>query len=108
MTMATRTPAGTFDDSGLPFRVVRRPGPFALWRLVGEADIVHVSGPILLTLLLAWLRRKPFVVSHHMYHSACPNGLLVHHPDESVCDGAFLAGRYGECVRCNAGERGWA
>ncbi|HYO46112.1 MAG TPA: glycosyltransferase, partial [Gemmatimonadota bacterium] len=34
--------------------------------------------------------------------------LLVHYPDEAVCDGAFLDGRYGECLRCNAGERGWA
>ena len=107
LTMATRTPAGTFDDGAQPFRIVRRPGVRALWRLVGEADVVHVSGPILLTLLMAWLRRKPIVVSHHMYHSACPNGLLVHHPDQSVCDGAFLAGRYGTCVRCNAEERGW-
>ena len=107
LTMATRTPAGSFDDGALPFQVVRRPGFGLLWRLVGAADVVHVSGPILLTLLMAWLRRKPVVVSHHMYHSACPNGLLVHHPDESVCDGAFLAGRYGECIRCNAGEHGW-
>ncbi|HYO45900.1 MAG TPA: hypothetical protein VEY33_04345, partial [Gemmatimonadota bacterium] len=78
MTLVTRTPAGSFDDSALAFRIVRRPGLGALWRLVGAADIVHVSGPVLLVLLLGWLRRKPVVVSHHLYHSACPNGLLVH------------------------------
>jgi glycosyltransferase involved in cell wall biosynthesis len=107
MTMATRTPAGSFDDSVLPFRVVRRPGMGALWRLVGAADVVHLSGPVLSVLLMGWLRRKPVVVSHHLYHSACPNGLLVRHPDDRVCDGAFLGARYGECVRCNAGDDGW-
>lgn len=107
MTMVTRTPSGSFDDGALPFRIVRRPGLRTLWGLMGAADVVHVSGPILIVLLLAWIRRKPVVVSHHMYHAVCPNGLLVHHPDETVCDGAFLARRYGECVRCNACERGW-
>ena len=107
VTLATKTPAAGFDDGSLPFSVVRRPNLVALWRLIRAADVVHVAGPALVPLLLARLGRKPVVVEHHGYQAICPNGVLVHQPDRSICPGHFQAGRYGECVRCQAVETSW-
>ncbi len=42
--------------------------PFALWRLLGEHDVVHVHSPMLelpLVAAFARLRRRPLVVTHH-------------------------------------------
>jgi len=100
VTLVTRTPAGAFDDAALSFRVVRRPTLRALWRLFGEADVVQVSGPVLLALLLGLGRRKPVVILHHLYHSGCPNGLLFYHPRQAPCPGYFQARRYDNCLRC--------
>lgn len=105
VTLVTRTPAGTFDDSRVPFRVIRRPSLPVLWRLFGAADVVQVSGPVLLALLLGLLRRKPIVISHHTYHAACPNGLLLFRPSAALCPGHFQAGRYQKCLRCCARDR---
>src|SRR5438128_127268 len=50
VTVITQTPAAGFDDALLPFRVIRRPGLRMLWRLLNEADVVHLAGPVLLPL----------------------------------------------------------
>jgi len=104
VTVVTRTPAGQFPDDSLPFSVVRRPGALKLWRLVCNSDVVHVSGPSLLPMLCAQLAGKPLIIEHHGYQSVCPNGLLLHQPDRTVCPGHFQAGHYSECLRCQNSE----
>jgi len=100
ITLATQTPADKFDDTSLPFRVVRRPNLIHLWDLIRASDVVHVAGPALAPLCLAFLARKPVVVEHHGYQAICPNGLLIHRPDNCVCPGHFIARNYKECLRC--------
>ena len=107
VTVVTPSPAGSFDDSQMAFRVVRQPSLFALMGLVREADVVQLAGPCFLPLMLAWLLRRPVVIEHHGYPAACPNGLLFHEPTKTVCPGYFLARRYRECLRCNSGTIGW-
>jgi glycosyltransferase involved in cell wall biosynthesis len=107
LTVATETPAGDFDDTSLPFTVVRRPDVLALRRLIGDADVIHLAGPVLLPLFLARLARKPVALEHHGYQAICPNGLLLHQPDGSICPGHFQAGRYGKCVSCQAAQMSW-
>ncbi len=104
ITLATKTSRGEFDDQGLPFAVVRRPGIWQLLRLVCEADVIHIAGPSFVPMLLAWLMQKPYVVEHHTYQSICPNGLLIHQPERSVCPGHFQTGNYAECWRCKSRE----
>src|SRR5262249_55627922 len=60
--------------------------------------------PSFLPMLLAWLLRRPFVVEHHTYQAICPNGLLIHQPDRSVCPGHFQARNYTECWKCQSAE----
>jgi glycogen(starch) synthase len=107
LTLVTETPAGDFDARALPFSVVRHPDALALKSLIDAADVIHLAGPALLPLFLAWLARKPVVVEHHGYQSVCSNGLLVHQPDGSICPGHFQARRYDKCVRCQAAEMSW-
>jgi glycogen synthase len=107
ITVVTETPAGDFEDRSLPFRIVRQPSLFHLWRLVRACDVIHAAGPALLPLFLARLAGKPAAVEHHGYQAICPNGVLVHQPDRSVCPGHFQAGQYTECLRCNARETSW-
>jgi len=107
ITVVTDTPAGNYDDRALPFLVIRQPGLFYLWRLVRACDVIHAAGPALLPLFLARLAGKPAAVEHHGYQAICPNGILVHQPDRSVCPGHFQARRYAECLRCNARETSW-
>jgi glycosyltransferase involved in cell wall biosynthesis len=106
VTVVTPTFAGDFNDSQLPFKVVRQPRFLGLARLVYESDIVHLSGACLLPLMLGWILRKPVVIEHHGYTASCPNGLLFYEPDQSVCPGHFLAAQYGNCVRCVAFKEG--
>jgi len=100
VSLATQTSADNFHDGPLPFRVVRRPTLIQLWDLIRASDAVHFAGPSLAPLFLTFLARKPVVVEHHGYQAICPNGLLVHRPDEAVCPGHFLGRDYLECVRC--------
>jgi glycogen(starch) synthase len=100
VTVVTETPAGGFNDQQFPFQIIRRPNLMTLWRLVRDSDVVHLAGPALLPMLLAWISHKKYVIEHHGYQAICPNGLLVHQPDRSVCPGYFQAGRYGECFQC--------
>lgn len=102
--VVTNTAAGTFDDGSLPFRVVRNPRISALTRLIRKAQVLHITGPALVPLLLARLLLTPTVVEHHGYQAICPNGLLLQEPDRTVCPGYFQAGRFGECFRCQRSE----
>jgi glycosyltransferase involved in cell wall biosynthesis len=108
VTVATKIPAGGFDDSSLPFRVIRGPRLGQILQLVRASDVVHAAGPALAPLLLAYLARKPLVVEHHGYQATCPNGLLFHHPTGTVCPGHFLGGNYRECLKCNNKNEGWS
>jgi len=104
ITLATQTPREDFEDSALPFPVVRRPGFWRLMRLVRGADVVHLAGPALEPLALGLLWRKPVVIEHHGYQAICPNGLLVLQPERSVCPGHFQAGNFAECRKCRSAE----
>jgi glycosyltransferase involved in cell wall biosynthesis len=108
LTLVTQTPASNYDDAALPFRVIRQPGLIPLWRLIRGSDLVHVAGPALAPLFLTRLARKTLVIEHHGYQATCPNGLLFHHPSQSVCRGHFEAGNYLECLRCNRTVEGSA
>jgi glycosyltransferase involved in cell wall biosynthesis len=107
VTLVTQTPAGAMNDAELPFRVIRRPTKRQLLGLVRSADVVHVANPALVPLAMGWLLRKPTVLEHDGYQSACPNGLFLFDPDKTVCPGHYRAGRYGKCIECNAGAMGW-
>ncbi|MDP9339097.1 MAG: glycosyltransferase family 4 protein [Acidobacteriota bacterium] len=100
VTLATGIPAGSTDDKQFPFEIIRQPNFLTLWRLIRHADVVHLAGPALLPMLLAWISRKKYVIEHHGYQAICPNGLLVQHPARSICPGYFQAARYGECFKC--------
>jgi glycosyltransferase involved in cell wall biosynthesis len=104
VTVVTQTPAGTFDDSGFPFRVVRRPSFLELYRLIRRAEIVHVVGPAILPMAIGLLLRKPVVVEHHGYQAVCPSGIYLHQPDAKLCPGHFTSGNYLECFRCQTVE----
>jgi glycogen(starch) synthase len=104
VTLVTEIPAGGEDDKQFPFEIVRRPNFLSLWRLVRRADVVHLAGPALLPMLLAWISRKKFVIEHHGYQAICPNGLLVHQPGRAICPGHFQAARYSECFKCLRAE----
>jgi glycogen(starch) synthase len=106
-TLVTQTPAANFDDASLPFPVVRQPSTRRLRHLIREADVVHIDGPALSPLFWARLAHKPVVVEHHVYQAICPNGLLIHQPDRTVCPGHFQAKRYRECLKCQAVEMSW-
>jgi glycogen(starch) synthase len=107
VTVITQSPAAGFDDALLPFRVIRQPGLRMLWRLLSEADVVHLAGPVLLPLALCLFRRKPVIVEHHGYQAVCPNGLLFYEPTKEACPGHFMARRYQRCLCCNAVMEGW-
>jgi glycosyltransferase involved in cell wall biosynthesis len=102
VTLVTDTPAGSFNDSNVPFRVVRKPSLSTWLRELRSADVVELEGPALMPQFLAWLLGKRVVIRHHGYQAACPNGLLVIQSDRSLCPGHFMAGNYKKCVDCNA------
>jgi glycosyltransferase involved in cell wall biosynthesis len=106
VTLLTRTPAGSMDDSRLPYRVVRNPSFIAFIREIRETDAIHLAGPTLLPLIIGYLLRKPTIIEHHGYQSICPNGLLLFEPNHSVCPGHFMGGRYGKCIDCNSRNLG--
>jgi glycogen synthase len=104
VTVVTETKAAAADNASLPFRVVRQPTLLRLWTLIRSSDLVHLAGPSLAPMALSMLARKPTVIEHHGYQAVCPNGLLLHQPDRTVCPGHFQAGHYSECVRCQSAE----
>ena len=104
VTLVTQTARGDFDDGKMPFLVIRKPDFGQLSSLIRRADVVHIAGPSLLPMLLAQFMPRPFVVEHHGYQSICPNGLLIHQPERSVCTGHFQARNYVECWKCQYHE----
>ena len=102
VTLLTQTPAGSMNDSQLPYRVVRKPGLMDFIREIRKADVVHLAGPTLVPLVIGYLLRKPMVIEHHGFQTICPNGQLVYEPTQTLCPGHFMARRYGECIRCNS------
>jgi len=106
VTVTTATPAKDYDDSKLPYPVVRQPSLRRLIKLVNQADLVQLTGPSLLPLFVAWLLRKPIIIEHHTYPPVCPNGLLIQEPAKNICPGYFLARDYLQCLRCTAATGG--
>ena len=104
VTVVTQTARGEVDDAAYPFRVLRQPSLIRLWQAIREADVIHIAGPALLPMALGFLVRRPVVIEHHGYQAICPNGLLLHQPDGSICPGHFQAKHYGECWRCQRSE----
>ena len=104
VTVVTRTPAGTMDDSRLAFRVVRFPSPLQLYRLIRRADVIHISGPAILPMAIGWLLRRPVIVEHSSYQAVCPLGNYLHLPEGSLCPGHFQNRNYLECYRCQSVE----
>jgi glycosyltransferase involved in cell wall biosynthesis len=104
VTVVTNTPRGSYQDQTLNFRVVRQPGFFQLSQLIRATDVVHIAGPALSPMSIAWTLRKSFVIEHHGYQAICPNGLFLQEPARCVCVGHFQAGHYGECFRCLKSE----
>lgn len=102
VTLVTDTPANGFSDSSLPFNVVRRPRLRRLLSLIRQSGVVHIEGPCIAPMLLAWLTRKPAIVEHHGYQSICPNGLLFVESAKRVCSGNFIAGHHLKCLKCNS------
>jgi len=102
LTLVTETPRQDFDDSSLPFRVIRQPRLAELLKMIHSSDIVHIAGPSLVPLLLGWLSRKPIVVEHHGFQMICPTGQLLIEPSGTPCPGHFMAGRHLECLRCRS------
>jgi len=107
ITFVTQTPAGEFDDATLPFRMVRNPSVGELRKLIGSADVLHIAQSALVPLFLGYLSGKPTVVEHHGFQHICPAGHLLQEPAEKPCPGHFLAGRYGECLRCCRTNSNW-
>lgn len=108
VTVVTETTATNWDDSVFAYRVFRQPGYTKLAELIRGADIVHLAGPSLLPMALAWIHRTPFTIEQHGYQAICPNGLLLNHPEKSACPGHFLSRRLDRCLGCRAAEVGVA
>jgi len=102
VTLATPTAGGAFEDTTLPYTVIRQSSTLHLWRLIRASDVVHLSGPCLAPLLLALVQRKPVVVYHHGYQVCCPRGNLLYQPSGSWCPGQFMLRRYDLCIKCIA------
>ncbi len=106
--VVTPTPAGKeHGDLDSSFHVVGEVRFLELLRLVWKSDIVHLAGPAMLPLVLAWLLHKKVVIVHHGYQSVCPDGSLVHFADQRVCCNSFASGDARDCVRCRVAKLGW-
>ncbi len=102
ITLVTQTPMGSFDDSSLPFPVVRQPSLRVLLQLVRSADVIHVAGAAIPPILFGLLFRKPVVVEHHGFQTICPTGQLFQEPENIPCPGHFMAERYIHCLACSS------
>ncbi len=102
--LVTQTDRGEFDDRSFSFPVIRRPSLLQLYKLIRASNVVHIAGPSLMPLVLAKLAHRPAIIEHHGYQAICPNGLLLYHPDQSICPGHFQRQRYWKCLSCQASE----
>jgi glycosyltransferase involved in cell wall biosynthesis len=107
VTLVTQSARRSTNDEKFPFRVVRQPGIWTLAKLIRQADVIHVAGPALAPLAVAWCTGTPAVIEHHGYQATCLNGLLLQQPGAAVCPGYFLQRRYGKCLSCYAQETSW-
>ncbi len=107
VTVVTQSPQSNFDDSAMPFAIVRQPGITQLRKLIRESDVVHLAGPVIVPLALALLARKSVVVEHHGYQASCPNGLLLYQPTKTACPNHYMRNEFSACLKCNASESGW-
>jgi glycosyltransferase involved in cell wall biosynthesis len=107
VTVVTQSQKKDFDDSAIPFAIIRRPGIMQLRKLIRESDVVHLAGPVIMPLVLALLARKPIVVEHHGYQASCPNGLLLYQPPKTACPNHYMRSEFSACLKCNASESGW-
>ncbi len=84
VTVVTQTPRTEEDVSNDPlFRIVRKPGAWELWRLIGNADRVLLAGPAILPLAFAFLpKRHAFSVRDADLLSGALRGWQVH----GVCE----------------------
>lgn len=104
ITLVTQTATNGYDDSSLPFPVVRQPSTFQLLKLIHSSDIVHVAGASFFPVLIAWLWGKPLVIEHHGFQAVCPTGQLLIEPGGVPCPGYFAAGKHRECLRCRSDD----
>jgi glycosyltransferase involved in cell wall biosynthesis len=109
VTVATPSPTSGSRNANADgsLRVVGDAGFFRICRLVWRSDIIHLAGPALLPLLLAWFFSKKAVILHHGYQAVCPDGSLVHFVDQRVCCNSFASGKVSDCVRCRVANVGW-
>ncbi|HEY4839895.1 MAG TPA: glycosyltransferase family 4 protein [Candidatus Acidoferrales bacterium] len=107
ITVVSQSPKKDFDDSAMPFAIVRQPGIIQLRKLIRESDVVHLAGPVIVPLTLALLARKPVVVEHHGYQASCPNGLLLYQPTKTACPNHYMRNEFSACLKCNTSESGW-
>src|SRR5271165_3921130 len=80
VTLVTQTPAGDFDDSALPFPVIRQPSALCICRLIRSADAIHIAGAALLPMVLGLALNAPTIVEHHGFQAICPTGQLFQEP----------------------------
>lgn len=102
ITVATQTPQLNFVEEGLPFRIIRLPRALDLYRLIKEADVIHVAGAAISPIVMGILARKPVVVEHHGFQTICPTGQLFQEPANQPCPGHFMARRYLNCLGCSS------
>lgn len=106
VTVATGSSDADAPDSDDSFRLVRDAGIAGLIRLIWRSDIVLLSGPALLPLILTWILRKKAVIQHHGYQAVCPDGSLVHFVEQRVCKESFAAGGARQCLNCRTANLG--
>jgi len=100
--VVTRTPDSDNSDEGRTYEVIRNPSVVRFARAIGWADIVQISGPALLPMIICCVMQKQFVVEHHGFQTVCPNGQLMDNRTQSPCPGYFMTAQHRQCLRCNA------
>lgn len=104
VTVITKTQSIPTDRT--PFRIVRRPSIATLWKVISEAQIIHIAGPCLTPMVLSIIRGVPMIIEHHGYQAICPNGLLLQKPMARACPGYFLRRQYRKCFACERQSKG--
>jgi glycosyltransferase involved in cell wall biosynthesis len=95
LVVATRTPTPIDTDRSLPYRVLRRPEPSALFRAARRADAVHVNGASANGIALAVSAGRRPLVTHQAHQAVCPTGLAWSEKGECIA-----GPRAGPCPSC--------